>query len=93
MADVRILLNRVVGNARRRRQLQHGCILAFAQAGNQYDLAVGEFQGVVMRIGTPLIDLSESGDLVSKLTHLHTRQAAITMVPLHPFFECQFGAG
>src|SRR5262245_1486107 len=81
-------------DARRGRQLQHGRPLAFAQTGDQHDLSIGEFQGVVMHVRAIHVELPESSHLISKLAELHPRQqAAKRMVALYLALECHFGAG
>jgi phosphohistidine phosphatase len=40
---------RCVHRAQRSRQLQHGCVLAFARPGEQHGLPVGELQRIVMQ--------------------------------------------
>ena len=75
-------------------QLEYRRPLAFAQTGDQHDLPVGEFQGVVMHVRAVHIDPPESSDLISKLTELHAwKHAAKRMVALHLALECHFGAG
>jgi len=46
------------------RQLQHGRALTFGKIGHQHNMAIREFQRVVMRGRTVEIDLPESRDLV-----------------------------
>ena len=88
------MLLRFARDPRRGRQLQHGRPLAFAQTGDQHDLPIGEFQGVVMHVRAIHVDLPESSHLISKFTELHARErAAKRMVALHLAIECHFGAG
>ena len=47
----RIVLLRVVSSRTRTgRQLQHGCVLTFAQLRQQHDLPVGKLKGVMMNV-------------------------------------------
>ena len=82
------MLLRFARDPRRGRQLQHGRPLAFAQTGDQHDLPIGKFQGVVMHVRAIHVDLPESSHLISKFTELHAREhAAKRMVALHLAIE------
>jgi hypothetical protein len=49
--------------ARRSRQLQHGCVLTFAQPGKLHDLTIGELQDVMMHAGLLQVDPLKSSYL------------------------------
>src|SRR6266446_9564041 len=61
LPDERIALLplRCVHRASRSRQLQHGCVLAFAQPGEQHGLPVGELKRIVMHTRLADVDLPE----------------------------------
>ena len=63
LPDERIALLplRCVHRMRRSRQLQHGCVLAFAQPGEQHSLPVGELQRIVMHVRLVRVQLPEAG--------------------------------
>jgi hypothetical protein len=78
------LLLRFARDAGRGGQLQHRRPLALAQTGDQHDLPVGEFQGVVVRVRAVHVDLPESSHLISKVPELHVwQQPAKRMVALY----------
>jgi hypothetical protein len=88
------LLLRFARDAGRGRQLQHRRPLALAQTGDQHDLPVGEFQGVVVRVRAVHVDPPESSHLISKFPELHVwQQPAKGMLALYLALECHFGAG
>jgi hypothetical protein len=47
----RPLLLRFLRSARSSWQLQHDCVLTFAQPGHEHDLPVGELKRIVMHVG------------------------------------------
>jgi hypothetical protein len=47
-----------------RRQLKYSGLLCLVKQSQKHDLAVGEFQGVMVRPGDALIDLAEDRRLV-----------------------------
>src|SRR5439155_18038528 len=49
------------------RQLDHGGVLSRAQAREQHDPPIREFQGVVVRMGVLQVDLAEPGDVSPEL--------------------------
>ena len=55
-----LLQLRFLGSIRPRRQLQNGRSLTIAEQRQQHDLAIGEFEGVVMRRLFVLVDLTKN---------------------------------
>jgi hypothetical protein len=71
-------------------QLQHGCVLAFAQPGEQHGLPVGELQRIVMHPRLAHVDLPESRHLRSQFDVRENDEKAFV---LDLFFERDFCAG
>src|SRR5260221_9745305 len=73
LLDERIALLplRCVHRARRSRQLQHGCVLAFAQPGEQHGLPVGELKRIVMHARLAHVDLPKLCHFLLELPVLH----------------------
>src|SRR5712691_763605 len=71
------------------RQLQHGRVLAFDHAGQQHDLAAGEFERVVMRVRPLAIDLPEARRLLADFA---VGQEAVGGLAHRVLFEGKLGA-
>src|SRR5262249_54567763 len=72
LSDKRFVLRRftlsvLFRRAPRARQLQHSRALTLAKIGHQHDLAVREFQSIVMSRWPVEIDLPETRNLVRRL--------------------------
>jgi hypothetical protein len=84
---------RCVRKARRSRQLQHGCVLAFAQPGEQHDLPVRELQRIVMKAWLAHVDLPELRHFLPELPEFHTREKSKKALVLDFRFERDLRAG
>src|SRR5260370_10169881 len=83
LSDERIALLplRCVHKARRSRQLQHRCVLAFAQPSEQHGLPVGELQRIVMDVWLAHVDPPEPSHFLPAF-HIRERRKK----PLVPDF-------
>src|SRR5262245_8133541 len=81
-----------VHRTRRRRQLKHGCVLAFAHPGEQHDLLVGELQRIVMHARLAHVDLPELCHFLPELPELQARQkskkSVRTLLPFRTRSPC-----
>src|SRR5439155_11511499 len=89
LPDERIALLplRCVHGARRSRQLQHGCVLAFAHPGEEDGLPVGELQRIVMHARLAHVDLPELCHFLPELSDFHAREKSKKALVLHLLFE------
>src|SRR5215831_1019838 len=70
---IALLPRRCVRRARSR-QLQHRCVLAFAQPGEQYGFPVGELQRIVMHARLAHVDLPELRHFLLESPEFHDRE-------------------
>src|SRR6516162_8954916 len=70
---IALLPRRCVHRARSR-QLQHRCVLAFAQPGEQYGFPVGELQRIVMHARLAHVDLPELRHFLLESPEFHDRE-------------------
>src|SRR5262249_7768692 len=89
LSDERIALLRLrcVHGARRSRQLQHGCVLAFTHPGKQHGLPVGELQCIVMHARLAHVDLPELRHFLPELPEFHAREKNKKALVLDLLFE------
>ena len=71
-------------------QLQHGCMLAFAQVSDQHDLSIRELQRIVMGRRPIEIDLAEASHFVCRFPG---GQEAERSIAFDFFFERKFSPG
>src|SRR5262249_46257947 len=92
LSDERIALLplRCVHMAWRSRQLQHCCVLSFAQAGEQHRLPVGELQRIVMDVRLSHVDPTEPSHFFPEV---HIWEQKKKTLVLDFFFECDLRAG
>jgi hypothetical protein len=88
--QIALLPLRCVHRARRSRQLQHGCVLAFAQPGEQHGLPVGELQRIVVHRRVTYVDLPEPSHFPPEL---HLREKTKSALVLDFLFERDLRAG
>src|SRR5258707_14618696 len=81
LSDERIALLplRCVHKARRSRQLQHRCVLAFAQPSEQHGLPVGELQRIVMDVWLAHVDPPEPSHFLPEFHIREKRKKALVL--------------
>jgi hypothetical protein len=86
---------RLAGSVRCDRQLQHRGILSGAQVRQQHDLAIWEFECIVMGARVIPVDLPEPGNFMSERPRMPPEDAQLESgrLPLNPVFEHDLGAG
>jgi hypothetical protein len=77
------------------RQLQHGRVLAYAQASEQHDLPVGELKGIMVRVRIVQVHLPETSHRVTDVLRFIFEEAQLKSgnLTLDIAFERDLGAG